>query len=86
MSVTVKGLEMARKENRHDKFVRLAEIRTQKALDAIRLIGNLSNRGTYEFSDAEIRKIFKALEEEMKAARERFSQASGSRTSGFTLK
>lgn len=77
---------MARKENRHDKFVRLAEIRTQKALDAIRLIGNLSNRGTYEFSDAEIRKIFKALEEEMKVARERFSQASGSRTSGFTLK
>jgi hypothetical protein len=77
---------MARKENRHDKFVRLAETRTQKALDAIRLIGNLSNRATYEFSDAEIRKIFKALDEEMKAARERFSQASGSRASGFTLK
>lgn len=77
---------MARKEDRHDKFVRLAETRTQKALDAIRLIGNLSNRSTYEFSDSEIRQIFKALDEELKVARERFNQAAGSRASGFTLK
>jgi len=77
---------MARKEDRHDKFVRLAETRTQKALDAIRLIGNLSNRSTYEFSDSEIRQIFKALDEELKVARERFNQASGSRASGFTFK
>jgi len=77
---------MARKEDRHDKFVRLAETRTQKALDAIRLIGNLSNRSTYEFSDSEIRQIFKALDEELKVARERFNQAAGSRASGFTFK
>lgn len=77
---------MSRKEDRHDKFVRLAETRTQKALDAIRLIGNLSNRSTYKFSDAEVRQIFKALDEELKIARERFNQAPGSRASGFTLK
>ena len=56
---------MSRKEDRHDKFVRLAETRTQKALDAIRLIGNLSNRSTYKFSDAEVRQIFKALDEDL---------------------
>lgn len=77
---------MARVENRHEKFVRLAETRTQKALDAIRLIGNLSNRSTYEFSDSEIRQIFRALDEELKVARERFSHTSGSRANGFTFK
>ena len=77
---------MAREEDRHDRFVRLAETRTQKALDAIRLIGNLSNRSTYEFSDSEVRQVFKALDEELKVARERFNQAAGSRGSGFTFK
>ena len=77
---------MARKEDRHDKFVRLAETRTQKALDAIRLIGNLSNQSTYDFSDSEVRQIFKALDEEVKVARERFNKSGGSRAGGFSLK
>ena len=44
-------------------FVRLAEGRTQIALDAIRKLGNLSNRRAYDFNDADVRKITKALRE-----------------------
>ena len=72
-------------ESRHDRFVRLAEKRTQRAIDAIRLIGNLSHRSNYEFSEAEVRKIMKALEEELRLTRERFSKAGDTRM-GFKLK
>ena len=53
---------MAKSEKR-ESFVRLAEGRTQIALDAIRKLGNLSNRRAYEFTDADVRKITKALKE-----------------------
>ena len=50
-------------EEKRGNFVRLAEGRTQIALDAIRKLGNLSNRRAYEFDDADVRKITKALRE-----------------------
>ncbi len=53
---------MADQEKRGN-FVRLAEGRTQIALDAIRKLGNLSNRRAYDFNDADVRKITKALRE-----------------------
>jgi hypothetical protein len=53
---------MADSEKR-ESFVRLAEGRTQIALDAIRKLGNLSNRRAYEFTEADVRKITKALKE-----------------------
>ena len=53
---------MANQEKR-ENFVRLAEGRTQIALDAIRKLGNLSNRRAYDFNDADVRKITKALRE-----------------------
>lgn len=49
--------------DKRQKFVQLAEGRTQYALDAIRKLGNLSNRRAYEFDDADVRKITKALRE-----------------------
>ncbi|WP_253196352.1 hypothetical protein [Roseovarius sp. PS-C2] len=47
--------------DKREKFVRLAEGRTQSALDAIRKLGNLSNRRAYEYSDSDVKKIVKAL-------------------------
>lgn len=50
-------------QEKRENFVRLAEGRTQVALDAIRKLGNLSNRRAYDFNDADVRKITKALRE-----------------------
>jgi hypothetical protein len=50
-------------QEKRENFVRLAEGRTQIALDAIRKLGNLSNRRAYDFNDADVRKITKALRE-----------------------
>lgn len=72
--------------DRRERFVSLAEARTEKALTAIRLLGNLSNRANYEYTDTDVAQIFKALEAEMKALRARFSDPTDGRPSTFKLK
>lgn len=61
-------------ESKREKFVRLAENRTNKALEMIRLIGNLSNRSVYEYTVEDVEKIFGALEEEVALARKQFTE------------
>ncbi|MEL7098931.1 MAG: hypothetical protein AAGM84_08895 [Pseudomonadota bacterium] len=56
------------------KFEELAEKRVNKAIKDLRLIGNLSNRNNYAFDDDDIRKITKALDDEVKALKARFAQ------------
>ncbi len=59
---------MSNREN----FVRLAESRTEKALKAITIIGNLSNLTNYSYTEKDVNQIFNALNEEIKATRNRF--------------
>ena len=72
-------------EDKREKFVRLAEGRTQSALDAIRKLGNLSNRRAYEFDDADIRKIIKALKDATTEVERKFNSKSGDGSDKFTL-
>ena len=60
------------RENDREKFVNLAQARVNKALKDIQLIGNLSNRSNYDYTDDDVTKIFKALNEEIVACRKRF--------------
>jgi len=59
--------------------VALAEARTAKAMQSIRIIGNLANKSNYEFTDLDIQRITKALEQEIKDLKTRF-QSSGTRS------
>ena len=59
-------------ETKRERFVRLAEKRTNKIIDMLRLLGNLSNKGNYEYSEEDIRKIFNTLEKELKSAKDKF--------------
>ena len=76
---------MAKKETDRQKFVRLATKRVNKALKAIQLIGNLSNRSNYDFTDKDVERIFSALNTEVKTSRERFLAKGAADKSGFTL-
>ena len=67
------------------KFVKLAEGRTQAALAAIRKIGNLANRRSYEFDDADVRKIMKALKESISETERKFDPSSGTGQKTFKL-
>lgn len=60
-------------ETKYEKFKRLAENRTNKIIDMIRLLGNLSSRSTYEYSEKDIYKIFSSIEKELKIAKVKFS-------------
>lgn len=71
--------------SKREKFVSLANNRVNRALKDIRLIGNLSNRGAYEYSEDDIRKIVRALQREVDAMRVRFGGPSQGGASNFSL-
>ncbi|MDT3684767.1 MAG: hypothetical protein RO009_06975 [Pseudorhodoplanes sp.] len=73
------------RENDREKFVQLAQARVNKALKDIQLIGNLSNRSNYDYTDEDVTKIFKALNEELAACKKRFDTKKKNGTMKFTL-
>ncbi len=75
---------MIRNSDKNIKFVKLAEGRTQAALNAIRKIGNLSNKRAYEYEDADVKKIVKALREAVSEVERRFASL-GDQSDKFKL-
>lgn len=67
---------MSETSEKREKFVKLAEGRVQSALDDIRKIGNLSNRRAYDYDDADIKKIIRALREATTEIERKFGSSS----------
>jgi hypothetical protein len=67
------------------KFVELCEKRVTKAIKAIRLIGNLSNRTNYKYDESDTRKILKALKTEISNMEARFDSRGGGNGIDFKL-
>ena len=67
------------------KFVELANQRVNKAVDQLRLVGNLSNRSAYEFTDEDVRKIVKALQKAIDTTKARFGDGGQSSDQSFSL-
>ena len=63
---------MSNQESKRDRFVRIAEARTNKIIDMVQLLGNCSNKGTYDYSKEDVKKIFAAIENELKNAKAKF--------------
>lgn len=59
-------------ETKRECFVRLAEARTNKILDMLRLLGNCSSKGNYDYTDEDVKKIFNAIEKEVKNTKNKF--------------
>lgn len=72
-------------ETRRERFTRVAEARTNKILEMIRLLGNCSNRTTYQYDEDDIKKIFNAIEKELRETRSKFSTLDG-KGEKFTLR
>jgi len=68
-----------------EKFVKLAENRTRKAIKDIHLIGNLSNRATYSYNTDDVDQIFRAIEGEIRVARQRFQAKPANGGAEFNL-
>jgi len=61
-------------ETKADAFKRLATARVNKLLDQVRLLGNLSARGNYEFTEEQIASIFAAIESELAYCQRKFNR------------
>lgn len=59
-------------ETKRERFVRIAEARTNKILEMMRLLGNCSSKGNYDYTEEDIKKIFGALEKELKNTKNKF--------------
>ena len=57
---------------KRQKFVALAEKRVTRTIKDLRLIGNLSNRSNYEYDEADVRRILRALKHEVTELERRF--------------
>ena len=73
-----------RKKTNRDRFVRIAENRVNRILDALDSLGNCSNRRNYDYSDTDVKKIFDAIESKVEEARSMF-QAIADEKKRFTL-
>ena len=65
-------------------FIRIAEARTNKIIESITLLGNLSNTSYYEYTPDQIEAMFSAIQEELDAQKKRFAD-SGPKKKKFRL-
>ena len=59
-------------QEKQEKFRRLAEARTNKIIDMIDLLGNLSNKSHYEYTQEQVDYMFDAIQQELEEQRTRF--------------
>lgn len=62
----------AQKKTRRDRFLEIAQRRTRQVIRDLRLLGNCGNRSAYEYTDAEVEKVFAAIQRELELAKSRF--------------
>jgi hypothetical protein len=63
---------MANSELKRNAFKRLATKRTNAVIQKIRILGHCANPWQYEYSEEDVRKIFKAIDSELKAVKAKF--------------
>lgn len=71
-------------ESKREKFVRLAENRMNNVLKQIELLGNLSNRRTYEYNQEDIDSMIKTLKSAVSNLEHTFS--ADKKNNKFSLK
>ena len=69
-------------EYKKERFMRIAENRTNTIINTLRLLGNCSNRNNYEYTEEQIKQIFNAIDSELRATKMKFDK----KESKFKLK
>lgn len=67
---------MVSENEKKDRFKRVAEKRTNRIIDQIRLLGNCANKSNYEYTNEEVKRIFTAIESELKETKNKFQAKS----------
>jgi len=71
--------------DKRGKFVQLANQRVNRAIEQLRLVGNLGNRSAYEYTEEDAKKISKALQKACDAAKARLLGTTDGSDQTFSL-
>ena len=61
-----------KQESKNERFKRIATKRTNEILEKIRILGNCSNKSSYEYSEEEINKIFSEIDKQLRLTKAKF--------------
>lgn len=59
-------------EQKRERFRRLGTQRTNSVSQRLRVLGNCSNRGAYDYTEEEINKIFSEIERRVRETKAKF--------------
>lgn len=68
------------------KFEELAQKRVSDTLKKLQLIGNLSNKNNYDYTDKHVKQIIETLENEVKILKNKFTEESKDRNTEFKFR
>ncbi len=76
---------MPKSNTKADNFVRLAEARTNKIIDMIMLLGNLSNKTNYSYTDKQVELIFDSIQQALDETKLKFLEEPTQKRKKFRL-
>ncbi len=65
---------MENEKRKEERFLKIAENRTNTILQTLRLLGNCSNTNNYKYTDQQVKQIFNAIENELKITKMKFEK------------
>lgn len=72
MATTSENMGRYSEENKEARFRRLAASRTDAVIEKLRILSNCANTQLYKYSDEEVKKVFKAIEDQLNVVKARF--------------
>lgn len=69
---------MGRSESKREAFQRLATKRTNGVLERLRILGHCANPQLYKYSEEDVKKIFRAIEKELRVVKMKFQNSTKS--------
>lgn len=76
---------MPSNNNKAENFVRLAEARTNKIIDMVLLLGNLSNKTNYSYTDEQVKAIFDSIQQVLDETKQKFLEKPTQKRKKFRL-
>jgi hypothetical protein len=61
-------------DTKEHRFQRIAEKRVQRVIDSLRSLSQTSNKRMYQWNEQQMKKIWSAIEKELKLCRDSFAE------------
>jgi hypothetical protein len=65
-------MDINKKNEKRDRFRRLATSRTTDVLKRLQILSNCANRSAYDYSEEDINKVFSTIDKAVKDAKAKF--------------